>query len=304
MAAHRCGGNVAGSDGGAVILVVGLSPAWQRTLEFGSFAIGKVNRARRVSEIASGKGVNVARVAQQLGAPVRLLTVAGGRRGELLSRSLKAQRIDAHIVRVKAETRICQTLLADGTATELVEEAGALSRGEARAVMDQFAREIRKATVLVLTGTVPPGCGDDFYGQLIVRAKAAGVPALVDARARQLLNAVRAKPFLVKINRDEFKAVPALGREGVEWFVISDGARNVSVRHGRKTRQLQPPRVNAVNAIGSGDAMLAGIACGLLRGQPIIETVRLGIACGTANAMTETPGFVRPSDVKRLLKRI
>ena len=285
-------------------MVVGLSPAWQRTLGFVGFTISKVNRAKSVAEIASGKAVNVARVAKQLGAPVRLLTVAGGGRGELLGRSLKAQGIEAHIVRVKAETRICQTLLADGTATELVEEAGALSRREARAVTEQFAREIRQAAVLVLTGTVPPGCGDDFYRRLIVRAQAAGVPALVDAQAKQLLNAVKAKPFLVKINQDEFKAVPALGRGGVEWFVISDGAKSVSVRHGRETLRLQPPRVKAMNTIGSGDAMLAGIACGLLRGRPMMQAVRLGIACGAANAMTETPGFIRPADVKRLLKQI
>jgi tagatose 6-phosphate kinase len=195
-------------------------------------------------------------------------------------------------------------LLAEGTATELVEEAGALNRGEARIVMEQFAWAIRKAAVLVLTGTVPPGCGDDFYGQLVVRAKAAGVPALVDAQAGQLLNAVKANPFLVKINRDEFKAVPALGRESVEWFVISDGAKNVSVRHGPEAFQLEPPRVKAVNTIGSGDAMLAGIACGLLRGRPMLEAVRLGIACGAANAMTATPGFVRPPDVKRLLRQL
>ena len=41
-----------------MILVVGLSPAWQRTLEFSQdIQLGEVNRARRVTETASGKGV-------------------------------------------------------------------------------------------------------------------------------------------------------------------------------------------------------------------------------------------------------
>ena len=287
-----------------MILVVGLSPAWQRTLTFEKFSRDKVNRARHVSEIASGKGVNVARVAKQLGAPVRLLTVAGGQRGELLRNSLQTQRIAANVVGVNAETRICQTLLADGKATELVEEAGPLTKSEARLVMQQVVRELRRATVVVLTGTVPPGCGDDFYGRLVARANALGVPALVDAQAKQLINAVKSKPFLVKINRDEFQAVPGLARAGVEWFVITDDARNASARHERETIQLRPPRVDAINTIGSGDAMLAGIACGLLRRQPVRDAVRLGIACGAANAMTATPGFVRRADVRRLLKQI
>ena len=287
-----------------MILVVGLSPAWQRTLTFEDFTLRKVNRAKYVSETASGKGVNVVRVAKQLGASVRLLTVAGGRRGDQLQRSLKEQGIDARIVRVKSETRICQTLLADGTVTELVEEAGPMSRSEVRAVEVRFASEIGNAKVLVLTGTVPRGCGDDFYARLIRKARAAGVPVLIDAQAKQLMNAVKAKPSVVRINRDEFRAVPKLTRDCGEWFVISDGAQSVSVHHGSKTILLAPPRVKLVNSIGSGDAMLAGIACGLLRGQTTAESVRLGIACGAANAMTPTPGFVRLADVKRLLKRI
>ena len=119
-----------------MILVVGLSPAWQRTLEFDSLRLGEVNRAKRVSETASGKGVNVARVARQLGAKVRLLTIAGGHRGKLLARELPG----ARIVPVRAETRICQTILA-GRATELVEEAGPLQRDEVDRVLRAFADE-------------------------------------------------------------------------------------------------------------------------------------------------------------------
>src|ERR1051325_2743122 len=97
-----------------MILVVGLSPAWQRTIELDIFRLGEVNRAKRVTESAGGKGVNVGRVATQLGETVRLLTVAGGARGNLLESSLRAQGINSRIVRVVAETRACQTLLAGG----------------------------------------------------------------------------------------------------------------------------------------------------------------------------------------------
>ena len=287
-----------------MILVVGLSPALQRTLEFGEFHTGAVNRAKRVCETASGKGVNVVRVAKQLGATVRLLTVAGGHRGELLVASIKAQRIPSSVVRVQAETRVCQTLLGGSAITELVEEAGALRAREVARVISAYDAALRKARLVVLTGTVPPGCGDDFYARLIAKARAGGVPVLVDAQARQLANAVRARPWLVRINRDAFAAVPKLDRRGVEWFVISDGARPVTVAHDREAFRLKPPRVRAINSVGSGDAMMAGIACGLWRGQSMREAVRLGIACGAANALTLTPGMVRQSDVKKLLRQI
>ena len=284
-----------------MILVVGLSPAWQRTLEFHQLVPGKVNRADRVSETASGKGVNVARVAMEAGGDVRLLTVAGGQRGRQLVRSMRAQHLPASVVRVVAETRICQTLIAGGVATELVEEAGPLSRHEVSELLARFDRESRRAGLVVLTGTVPPGCGDDFYARLIRRTN---VPVLVDSQGRQLLKAIGARPFAVKINRDELGAVPTLRQDAVEWLIVSDGGRDVTARHDGMEFRVRPPRVKVINTIGCGDAMLAGIAVALSRGDPMSEAIRLGVACGAANALTPQPGQVRRADVKKLLRQL
>jgi tagatose 6-phosphate kinase len=300
-----------------MILVVGLSPAWQRTLVFEELVPNKVNRATHVSETASGKGVNVARVASILGADVRLLTVAGGARGRLLRATLERQRFVTRIVRVTAETRVCQTLLGGEGTTELVEESGALTSIEVVNVLRAFGEEVRKAKLVILTGTVPEGCGDNFHARLVVEAQRLGVPALIDAQKAQLVKAVKRGPFLVKINRDELaaatrmncaqtsglsRALRKLLKEGPQHVVITDGAKGVYVseKPGRAVTMLEPPRVKAKNPIGSGDAMMAGIAVALLRGESMAEAVRLGIACGVANAMTAEPGFVRLADVKRL----
>jgi fructose-1-phosphate kinase PfkB-like protein len=244
--------------------------------------------------------VNVARVAAILGAEVRLLTVAGGARGRLLKGQLQRQRFGARVVSVEAETRICQTLLGNGEATELVEEAGLLRANEVQEVLRAFAAEVRKAQLVVLTGTVPKGSDGSFYARLVGESQRRGVRVLIDAQKAQLQNALKKQPFLVKINRDELAAVAHV--RGAQWAVITDGAKTVHVTDGSSERPLiiKPPRVRARNPIGSGDAMLAGIAVELLKGRPMVEAVRLGVACGAANAMTLEPGFVRLADVKRL----
>jgi len=261
--------------------------------------------------------VNVARVATILGAKIRLLTVAGGDRGKLLEKSLRENGIRARVICVKSETRICQTLLARDTTTELVEEAGPLSAAEVRNVTRAFAAEVRRVDLVVLTGTVPKGCGDDFYARLVDESARYRVPVLIDAQAAQLRTALKRTPFLVRVNRNELIAATRAGRsgeprvlrglgkvmrDGTQWAVISDGAKRVYVgeRSGRRVLTLQPPRVRARNPIGSGDAMMAGIAVGLSRGLSTPDAVRLGVACGTANAMTLEPGFVRLLDVRRL----
>ena len=198
-----------------MILVVGLSPSWQRILEYERFVVGKVNRAKQVTETASGKGINVVRVAQQLAAKARLLTVAGGYRGALLEKSLREQDIDARIVHVAAETRICQTIIARGfTTTELVEEAGALTKNEVRDVLSRFEMEMREAKLVVLTGTIPPGCGNGFYARLIREARRHDIPVLVDTQRMHLIDAVRRKPLLVKINQDELAAASGARCDG------------------------------------------------------------------------------------------
>lgn len=291
-----------------MILVVGLSSVWQRTLFFDAFHPGEVNRARRVVETASGKGVNVARVLTTLGAKAHVLTVAGGRRGELFRRALAADGVSARVVPVHGETRMCQTLVG-GVVTEVVEETPALRPSELKAVMRAFAEELRRAEMLVLSGTVPRGCGDDFCAQLARVARERDVPVVVDTQRAQLMGAVRERPTLVKINRAELSAATGRGgvgelmRLGAERVVISHGAKAVLAFDGRERWSVQPPRVKALNPIGSGDSMLAGIIVGLLKGQSLKEVVRFGVACGAANALTETSGVVRMADVRRLLRQ-
>ncbi|MSR64549.1 MAG: hypothetical protein EXS18_02070 [Verrucomicrobiae bacterium] len=302
-----------------MILVVGLSPAWQRALWFDSVRTGHVNRARRIVENTAGKGPNVARIVRQLGHRSRLLTVAGGHHGKLIQRALAADGVDARIIRVVAETRICQTLISPQGFTELVEEARSLSRGEVAKLMTVFDQEIRRAKMLVLMGTVPPGCGDDFLARLTRKATHLGLPVLIDTQTKQLVNAIREKPFLVRLTSHELAeatglscgsagavrtAARALCKMGARWVVVSSGPGRVVAVGKSETWTAMPPKIKAVNPIGSGDAMMTGIAVSLLRGQPMIAALRFGVACGTANALTAAAGMVHRSDVRRLLPQV
>lgn len=64
------------------------------------------------------------------------------------------------------------------------------------------------------------------------------------------------------------------------------------------------PAVSCRNPVGSGDSYVAGVAAGLARHLSVEEVLRLGAACGTANAMEEESGFVRRETVESLLPRI
>ena len=68
--------------------------------------------------------------------------------------------------------------------------------------------------------------------------------------------------------------------------------------------RIDPPQVKVINSIGSGDGVAAGISVGMVRGLSLIESVRLGIACGTANCKTPIAGVVYPNDVQAMIPKV
>jgi 6-phosphofructokinase 2 len=56
---------------------------------------------------------------------------------------------------------------------------------------------------------------------------------------------------------------------------------------GREAVRAVPPPVQARNAVGAGDALLAGVIWALEQNRPMEEVARWGVATGTAAAMRE-----------------
>lgn len=226
--------------------------------------------------------------------------------------------IESRLVYTQTHTRSCITVLdrASGTVTELVEEAPAIEPVEAAALL-ALVREVietNTATAVLLSGSLPHGCPEDLYRKAVEICTERGLPCVLDAAGRALLAALPAKPAVVKINVHELQeafalaenetvpdAVRRLSRTTEGLAVVTDGPGPVLFsRNGGECHALHPPVIETVNPIGSGDAVSAGIALGLAQGYADDEAVRLGIAMGTANALTLRPGEFSAEDVDRL----
>jgi fructose-1-phosphate kinase PfkB-like protein len=49
-----------------------------------------------------------------------------------------------------------------------------------------------------------------------------------------------------------------------------------------------------ISTIGCGDALVAGLAVAMLRKDPLLEVIKSGISCSTANLFSNEPGRVDP----------
>ena len=320
---------VAAGEPYPMILCIGLTPTIQRTLRFDRFALGGVNRATQTVVTASGKAVNVARVLTTLGAKkARLVHAVGGDSGRFVTQTLAGEGVMVETIDAgdAAPTRTCTTLLfGDGTpATELVEEAHPLSEAVLTRLHHAVDAKLFHARAVVCSGSLTPGAPDDFYARFVRYGRQNGVRVVVDAQKAALRAALVEQPFLVKPNRDEAAAtlgftlsgnaeadaktaVAALLDAGAEWALVSMG-RDGSLLGGResKTRyRITPPALTAVNPVGSGDSLTAGLVYALVEGgKTVPDATVYGTACGAANALSLTSGVLLASDVARLLPQV
>ncbi len=297
------------------VLCLGLTPALQRTMAFDGFESGEVNRACQVVESAAGKALNTARALAVLGTPACVAGFNGGQTGRALTAFLKAYGVAAVLTPMRAETRVCTTLLdrRAGTVTELVEEAPdpgpeAVARFE-RANL----RRVRAAALLAISGTLPPFAGDGFYVAFARAAAAAGVPVVIDSQRAALLKVLAERPLVAKLTARELEATlgePVAGERrllrGMR-ALLAAGARSVFVTRGGEPAyllaaegawRLTPPEIaRRVNPIGSGDCTTAGLVHALLGGRKLAEAAAFGLACGSANVESLTPAEL---DVRRV----
>jgi fructose-1-phosphate kinase PfkB-like protein len=91
---------------------------------------------------------------------------------------------------------------------------------------------------------------------------------------------------------------------GAQWLLVTRGKMDAWLLSETEAWRYTPPAVDVLNAVGSGDATMAGIAAGLRRGRSMPDAVRLGISCGSAGATTLTPGDLDAGLVEALVPEV
>lgn len=299
-----------------MILCLGTTPVYQRSMTFDRVKLDGVSRAKEVWDYASGKSINVARVLRTLSHDVIATGFVGGTRGEMLCDDLDAAGIQHQFTVVGAETRQCITVIdrEAGTATELVEESSPVMEAAWEKLDAKLRLLLPKASTWVFSGTLPPGAPRDFYARWLPLARERDAIVVIDARGEPLKLALRHGNAIYKLNRDEFaetlgtdlsddqrliNAIRGNTPNGGK-LMVTLGKSGAIASDGMAVWRVHSPPVKAISAVGSGDAFAAGLGIALSNGEPLDAALKLAAACGAANAMTELAGHLRPEDVAHL----
>ena len=280
-----------------------------------------VMRVRQVHNTAGGKGLNVSRIAAQLGEPVTAMGFVGGYNGQYFESLITEPLIRKSFTHVASETRSCingwdQSC---GKSTEYLEPGAPVTEMEVECFLEHFRRELLKADVITLSGSLPQGVPASMYEQMILLCHKAGKPVLLDSSGEALRRGVGVKPAFIKPNTDEIgqllgnvpvsqkeliNATQTLHREGIPMVVLSLGADGAVATCDEGTYWGKPPHIEPKNTVGCGDSMVAGFAVGIVRGLAPAEQLRLAVAVSAANALSMSTGGYDPRDLESLTPRV
>jgi 1-phosphofructokinase len=190
------------------VLTMTMNPCIDRTIYLTQFRAGETNYVDNIMEEAAGKGINVAVGLAHLYVPVKALGFAYTEDACILYDKLDAEGIEHAFVQLPGRMRVNQKLFDKSTRemTECNERGCPVKTEDVDLLMEVLRRELREASLLVLCGSVPPGVDLNIYGKMTKMAHDAGVPVVLDATGKLLLEGIKENPYLIKPNLDEFVA--------------------------------------------------------------------------------------------------
>ena len=267
-----------------------------------------------------GGGINVAHVAQVLGAAATAVFPAGGPAGELVDKLLVAEGLTTHRITIGGSTRESFTI--DELSTErqyrFVLPGPELTLSEQTDCLLQLRRAAASAAIVVASGTLPPGVPEDFYQQVANVCADLGAMFLLDSSGGGLTH-VNSGVFLIKPSLRELReavgralttdfeqleaAREIIERGAARYVLVSRGAEGALLASRDGGQLFAPVPVPPGSGVGAGDAMVAGVAVGLTRGWPLTKAVRLGIAAGAAMLLTPGTAPCTREDTERLFEQ-
>lgn len=269
----------------------------------------------------AGKGINVANVVKTLGEEVCVTGLMAEYDLKRTTRYLEHMQINNRFFVIPGSLRINATIIEQNTG--FVSHISSSSAMVASRVQDEFLSFFKSlpsnGDYWCFSGSVLKGFDDDIYATMLKLCTEAGSQTILDTRGPALKTGIRAKPLMIKPNLTELedffgeqiKGVHHIALKGkrfldmgISYVFISLGADGLMAIHGNDCLLCSAPQVSAVDTVGCGDALVAGIVVARKRNFSFPELCRMAVACGCSKAMHEGPGVITRNEVWQLMEDV
>lgn len=303
------------------VITVTLNPAVDETITIDRLVPGTVHRARDVRRNAGGKGVNVASCLADWGIRATAFGLLGTENAAPFEALFTAGGIEDRFERVAGATRV-NLKIVDANDTTDINLGGLPVRSEDVASLVTKLEALAGAdTLVVLAGSLPPGCPPSIYADLSARLCARGARVLLDSSGPPLSLALAAPelPYCLKPNRHELaewsgnalddladvvRVADQLRDRGAKLIAVSLGADGALFLSDKGTIRAQLAAPTVVSTVGAGDAMVAGLTAAMAEGASLERTARLATAFAVAKLSLLGPHLPGRVEVEALTHKV
>ena len=268
-----------------------------------------------------GGGINVSRALEHLGSNSLSLYMYGGYTGNKLYDMMNATGVECRAFRINGDTR--ENMIVVDKLTNAQYRFGMTSPTLTEEEWQQplrFLEENVGFEYVVASGSLPTGVPMDYFGKVAAIVHKKGAKLIIDTSGEALKHAVKVGVYLIKPNLTELSylneleelkkeeiicaAKNIINDQGSEVVVVSMGDNGAILVSANETISLPAPTLKLKSTVGAGDSMVAGLVLGITRNYDWTDTLKLGIACGSAATMNEGTALCKKNDVEDLFKRI
>lgn len=285
-----------------MIYTVTFNPSLDYIVSVDGFKLGLTNRTDSELILPGGKGINVSTILNNLGISSTALGFVAGFTGEEIVREVEKLGIPSDFIQIPEGISRINVKLKSIDGTEINGMGPEIAADKVEELMRKLDM-LGEGDVLVLAGSIPASMPDDMYSRIMERLEGRGVLFFVDATGALLRNVLKYHPFLIKPNNHELgelfgvritareEAVPyavklqEMGARNVLVSMAGEGA--VLVAENGEVHSAPAPKGTLVNAVGSGDSMVAGFLAGWMERKDYRHAFYMGVAAGSASAFSE-----------------
>jgi len=302
-----------------LILTLTINPAIDRTITADKLVFEDRGYILETTEVAGGRGINASQVIHSFGGKTVAVLTSGGATGQKIEKQLARLGFPFEAVPVHSESRTNLTISDRHGLTLKLNQVGLpLSAEELAEIRRRVEAKLPKASWLMICGSIQPGVAPHYYCEIIAMAKARGVKTLLDTDGEALQHAMEAQPTVITPNQQEaerllgralitrnqcLEAVDSMHGMGPENVILSLGSRGAVGACAEGVFEVLPPRVDVVCPIGSGDALGAAFVWSMEKKKSFSESVRWGVAAGSASAKLPGLNFA-PFDQTRAMFKL
>lgn len=302
-----------------MIYILSINPTVDIIVTTESIHRDRINMTRLDSVAIGGKGFNCSRALSCLESKNTVIAFWGGVFSSDMEGMLKQENIDSELIPIQGSIRINIKVVEEesGKLVELNERGPLISRQEMKSMLSFLKETGRSGDYFILSGSLPHRMGASIYGEIIGILRDKDVNILLDTSGDPLFYGIKAIPDIIKINQQEISEICdnhfRKSKDTVIKEMISSGIKMVMVTNGPYDTfyydiggkyRIKSPDIEGPYKTGAGDSVNAGLIHALSEGLDIEEMLRLAVACGNANILSEVPGKIDRDTVMELASKI